>query len=541
MVAIAFISSGGVIKPAVVKSGGLVTFDTLPDDCPDAFTISKLSKDEIMDVATRGNYAGAFDKQKKDEMVERLTRNWSAILRNVRRGFAPPPRSAIARASDEPAEGATEGDTEGRALVFVRQGGILVPALVTTGGIIDAETIESDFGWERSMDNLKELSKSDLVTLLGRFEDSVHDEQKEKEREKLSHDALVKKVYDAFSEGLEHLTALSNTFKYGRQMGKALLDALDGDADEGDGINGEDSSDDSSLSVADYWDFDQNDADDPDDMPTYDTNDLSKKYLENWVEDGIIKVKVKDFSTNTYMFSVFAFVVTTTQDLKVEITNAINFKQCGIKHPLAPNDIVLMAGKLKKMKDEYAIGIYKGDGENVMDVGIQILQKGGGKRGSASVGVKTKDEFNTAIMEEIDMLAMRLQAVGLGSPHIESAMKKILDIKNGINAKKNVFPMLLSIIDDGMVAQLMTEVMPVSSKPLERSKKIASIIFQQDLKSLEELRTQRAKVVEALGNATHMAVVSEYGDKYCNISWEAFSQDLVKRSKETKTEEKPSE
>eukprot|EP00438_Fugacium_kawagutii_P033422 Skav220516 [mRNA] locus=scaffold279:224427:225293:+ [translate_table: standard] len=161
---------------------------------------------------------------------------------------------------------------------------------------------------------------------------------------------------------------------------------------------------------------------------------------------------------------------------------------------------------------------------------------GGGKRGSSSVGVKTKEELNTTVMEEIDILAMRIQTVGSGSPHIETSMKKIMDIKTGINSKQNVFPMLLGIIDDGTVGQLMTEVLPSSSKPLERSKKIASIIFNQDLKNLEELRTQRAKVVEALGNAIHMAVISEYGDKYCNISWEAFSQDLVKRSKETKTE-----
>lgn len=166
---------------------------------------------------------------------------------------------------------------------------------------------------------------------------------------------------------------------------------------------------------------------------------------------------------------------------------------------------------------------------------INAVGLGGGKRGSSSVGVKSKEEFNASIMEEIDILSMRIQTVGSASPHIESVLSKIMDIKNGIIAKKSVFPLLLNLINEQTVAQLMAEVLPASSKPLERSKKVATILFNQDLKNLEEVRIQRAKVVEALGNTIHMAIIEEYGDKYCNVSWEAFSQDLVKRSKVSKT------
>lgn len=85
--ALAFIRSGGIVKPALVKSGGLVIYETLTDECPDRYEIGKLSKDQILAIAVRGNCDVHFKGKNKDQMVELLTRHWNTILRNVRRDF----------------------------------------------------------------------------------------------------------------------------------------------------------------------------------------------------------------------------------------------------------------------------------------------------------------------------------------------------------------------------------------------------------------------------------------------------------------------
>ena len=176
----------------------------------------------------------------------------------------------------------------------------------------------------------------------------------------------------------------------------------------------------------------------------------------------------------------------------------------------------------------------KGKGWGIKDgdtIHVSVLGQGGGKRGASSVSAKTKEDYMNEIELEIETFKICLEAIGVSAPLIEQTMKKVIEMKEAISKNHDtVFGLLLAELSDETVKMLQKQVLASSSKPLERSKKITSIIFQNELKGLEEMRNQRAKAVEILSLATHLMIVSQFGDRYCNISWESFSEVLVKKS-----------
>ena len=94
---VAFILSQGVIHPCVVRAGQVVRVDALTGERPDRYEISKMTRDELLEVARTGGLH-VWNTMKKADLVNGIYNNWESIRGNITlrygdRQGAPQPRA----------------------------------------------------------------------------------------------------------------------------------------------------------------------------------------------------------------------------------------------------------------------------------------------------------------------------------------------------------------------------------------------------------------------------------------------------------------
>ena len=158
---------------------------------------------------------------------------------------------------------------------------------------------------------------------------------------------------------------------------------------------------------------------------------------------------------------------------------------------------------------------------------------GGGKRSKNMDTAKDKSSLIKDYRSEIEQTFLHISAYGCQSPTVEKVMGVAVAIKNDlVRGSNNTVSQLLKDASPDTIFKLQTGVLPSSTRPMDRAKSLMEIIFNDEVNALDELQSQTEKVKGVLLKTVYCALIAEFGDGACNISWQSFSEALVNSLKE---------
>lgn len=152
--------------------------------------------------------------------------------------------------------------------------------------------------------------------------------------------------------------------------------------------------------------------------------------------------------------------------------------------------------------------------------------RGGGKRGHATTSSsKSKDDLVNDIDEDLGMKMLRFQAQPNASPAINEVVTKIVQniafAKDDSNKPKDLF-IHIPISD----LEKLLQVPSMTTKVDGRVKKVADILYHNNLEKLKEVDKQLVMTVKSIGATTHLMLLKKYSDEHGNISWSSFTSDV---------------
>jgi ubiquitin len=176
------------------------------------------------------------------------------------------------------------------------------------------------------------------------------------------------------------------------------------------------------------------------------------------------------------------------------------------------------------------------DGFTVADYNIQkgstlrlmLNVSGGGKRAkSEGAAAANKDVRTRNLKEEIGTGLIRIGAVGLRIEAIDAIIGKVQQISARIHqAPQAVMTDMMS----NMALQTLkkfTVVTSTSNNVKVRYNLIASTIFEDDVNSITDIKTQIETVEKMMSSTIELAMLSEFGDAASNISWTNFIEHVM--------------
>ena len=135
--------------------------------------------------------------------------------------------------------------------------------------------------------------------------------------------------------------------------------------------------------------------------------------------------------------------------------------------------------------------------------------RGGGKRGHATTSSsKSKDDLVNDIDEDLGMKMLRFQAQPNASPAINEVVTKIVQniafAKDDSNKPKDLF-IHIPISD----LEKLLQVPSMTTKVDGRVKKVADILYHNNLEKLKEVDKQLVMTVKSIGATTHLMLLKK--------------------------------
>ncbi|CAJ1372328.1 unnamed protein product, partial [Effrenium voratum] len=398
------------------------------------------------------------------------------------------------------------------ALVFVRKGATLVPAWVKSAYIVDVDTIENDSMWVKEREDLKKLPKSDLIDLLSRGDASpARDNVLDKKREKMTKTVLADQVFERFDAIVSKTTETSNIFKYGRAMADALGNALSGASSSGEVaepdevmdwllthnhvmLSREDARDEHGSDVEKDSNSTQSESEAGSDdgsctnggsmvLDLDDLQDWSPRYLNTWDDD----IKLVGINLTTPKLSLTAPMYTTLLEVKTAICEAINAKQEENVAHIHVSDFILKHG-MQKMQDDHNLATYTANGEDALNLRMELRLRGGGKRGR-NQAPEDKDENLTTLKglkEAVRDGVVQLKSIQSPSPTTTEAMEKAEFILQTIETNpKTSASNLIEHIPRDKLGTIVAGTIPAGTRPMTRLRYVTEHSMADLFKKLE--------------------------------------------------------
>jgi len=166
-------------------------------------------------------------------------------------------------------------------------------------------------------------------------------------------------------------------------------------------------------------------------------------------------------------------------------------------------------------------------GQNIQNgstVHLLLRGTGGGKRGAAGAAKqKTKDEVLAEMTDQVGMAMLRFQASPHASPAIDNIRNKMTAIVQMVDrgVGPNDFAQMMVHLSDADLEKLQA-VTALSTRPNERCKEVADVVFNNEIKAFKELKAQTKIAEGLLADGVHMLMINLFGDTHGGIGWAAF-------------------
>ena len=486
--ALVFVRKGATLVPAWVKSAYIVDVDTIENDSmwvKEREDLKKLPKSDLIDLLSRGDASPARDNV-LDKKREKMTK--TVLADQVFERF-----DAIVSKTTETSNifkyGRAMADALGNALSGASSSGeVRPPRHGYENMAVHAKRARDDVKAYRVFMQGGHLMAS---TAYGCYEVAEPDEVMDW---LLTHNHVMLSREDARDEHGSDVEKDSNSTQSESEAG----------SDDGSCTNG-------GSMVPDLDDL----------------QDLSPRYLNTWDDD----IKLVGINLTTPKLSLTAPMYTTLLEVKTAICEAINAKQEENVAPVHVSDFILKHG-MQKMQDDHDLTTYTANGEDALNVRMELRLRGGGKRGR-NQAPEDKDENPTTLKDLKEAVrdgVVQLKSIQSPSPTTTEAIEKAEFILQTIETNpKTSASNLIALIPRDKLGTIVAGTLPAGSRPMTRLRYVSEHSMADLFKKLESLAKQEQVATRVLCQAVHCAILAEHGDHQGQIGWGSLFKVMLER------------